>query len=504
MNNGKVCVSVCAETADEVIAGIMRAEEFADMVEVRFDGLDPAQVAKAVDRLPEIRASYLFTFRPKEQGGKRELSLAERLKFWEIIFSRPRPKFMIDLEANPALLLAVDPSSTERIVSMHDFNGVPDDPGTYFDTMAGFGKHIKIAAAARDIVDTIPIWKLIERAKALGREVIPIAMGEAGKYTRVLGLAHGAFLTYVSLDDSSATADGQITARDLIEVYRAKELDRDTRVFGVIGDPVAQSLSPYFQNPALKAEALNAVFLPLLVTDLDAFFNRMVKTGTREVDLNFGGFSVTMPHKQAIMKHLDAIDATAEKIGAVNTVKISDGKLTGYNTDAHGFITPLKAKFGDLEDARVAIFGSGGAARACVFALKNEGADVRVFAREPARAAAIAKDFGVQIDQFRPAEGNLPTDCDIVVNATPMGMKGPLEGQSFFSADQLLGVRFVYDLVTKLTDTPLVVAAKEAGVPAIGGVEMLIAQGAEQFEIWTGREAPIELMRASLLARMTG
>ena len=516
MNEGKICVSVAAETADAMIADIRRAAEFADVIEVRFDCLDAAEIHGIVDNLPEINGTYLFTFRPKEQGGKRDLTLADRLKFWELIFSRPRPNFMIDLEAETSILLAIKPNAIKRIVSQHYFDGVPDDLAPSRDVLAGFGDNIvKIAIASDDIVDAIPVWKLINNAKESGNQVIPIAMGEAGKWTRILGLAHGAFMTYASLDAGKETADGQLTAKDLIEVYRVKELDEDARVYGVIGDPVSQSLSPYMHNPALAAAGENAVFMHLLVKNLDEFMGRMVRRETREVELNFGGFSVTMPHKQSIMKHLDEIDPTAEQIGAVNTVRIEGGKLTGYNTDAHGFITPLKATFGDLRGSRVAIFGAGGAARACVFALRNEDADVSVFVRDPAKAEAFADEFGVELlsisdfkDQLSKTKGEGRktglSGFDIVVDATPLGMTGPLENETLFSADELLGVRFVYDLVTKPTDTPLICEAKKAGIPAIGGVEMLIAQGARQFEIWTGLEAPIKLMRDSLLARMNG
>ena len=331
-------------------------------------------------------------------------------------------------------------------------------------------------------------------------------MGEAGKWTRILGLAHGAFLTYASLDAGKETADGQITAKDLIEIYRVKELDENTKVFGVIGDPVSQSQSPYMHNPSFAAACVNAVFIHLPVKNIDEFMRRMVKPETREVELNFGGFSVTMPHKQLIMKHLDAIDSTAEKIGAVNTVKIDRDKLIGYNTDAHGFITPLKARFGGLRDARVAIFGAGGASRACVYALKEEGADVTVFARDIVKAEAFASEFNVKfgaISNFRSEISNgRSSGFDIIVDATPTGMKGSLENETLFTADELAGVKFVYDIVTKSTDTPLIREAKTAGITALGGIEMLLAQGARQFEIWTGREANVDMMRDSLISRM--
>ncbi|MBK8304863.1 MAG: shikimate dehydrogenase [Chloracidobacterium sp.] len=499
MNNGKICVSVCAETADEMIANIKRAEAFADVIEVRFDCLRGDQIETLRSQISNLKFEkpLLATFRAHEQGGHREVSRDERRVFWQ----EPKDSFWAaDLEEDAI----IDGGNySEKIVSFHDFDGVPVDLDQIYERLAAMDADIiKLAVNVNDITDAISVWNLLERAKADGKQIIPIAMGEAGKWTRILGLAHGAFLTYASLDAGRETADGQITAKELIDTYRVKELDKNTEVFGVIGDPVSQSLSPYMHNAEFAAASVNAVFMHLLVKNLDAFIRRMVKPETREVELNFGGFSVTMPHKQAIIPHLDAIDPTAAKIGAVNTIKIDDGKLIGYNTDARGFITPLLARFGDVRDGRVAIFGAGGASRACVYALQQEGADVTVFARDLNKAKAFADEFGIKYVQL--TTDHRPLTTDIIVDATPLGMKGPLEHESLFSADELSGVKFLYDLVTSVADTPIVRAAKAAGVPAIGGLEMLIAQGVKQFEIWTGKKARPDKMREILLTKMKG
>ncbi len=499
-------MSVCAETAGEIIENIRRAQEFADVIEVRFDCLKNGDFKGLFNDLPEIENTYLFTFRPREQGGKRELTIGERLKFWEHVFWARKDNFIVDLEFDPILLLAVNPTKIERIVSFHDFERTPDNLDLQWAAISEMsGSTVKIAVQTHDITDAIPVWKLIDLASAKKKKIIPIAMGEAGKWTRILGLAHGASMTYASLDTGGETAPGQITAKDLIETYRVKELDKNTKVFGVIGDPASQSLSPYLHNPAFASAGVNAVFIPFLVKDLAEFMRRMVMSQTREVELNFGGFSVTMPHKQAIMKFLDVLDPIAAKIGAVNTVKIENGKLTGHNTDAHGFITPLKARFGSIVDARVAVLGAGGAARACVYELKQEGADVTVFARDPKIGNVIAEEFAAKFTDFskiKVQKSKIGSDFEILVDATPVGMTGPLENESLFTADELTGVRFVYDLVTKAVDTPIIREAKKAGIPTLGGLEMLIAQGAKQFEIWTGREAPVDLMRDAISSRI--
>ncbi|MFL6374757.1 MAG: shikimate dehydrogenase [Pyrinomonadaceae bacterium] len=497
MNNGKICISVCAPTADELVNEIIRAEPRADLIEIRFDCLAEEQLAKAVAAIREIpaRKPLVATYRSPEQGGKRQLTQQQRLHFWGSLGNGFE---LMDLEEDIVNSL----HCSKIIASHHDHDTVAADIEDIYSQLAATDAAvIKIAATANDICDAIPLWKLLYRARSEDREVIPIAMGNAGKWTRILGLAHGAFLTYASLGSGKETADGQVAAEELIELYRVKELDADTRVYGVIGDPITSSRSTYLHNPAFAAAGLNAVFIPLQVRDLDAFMTRMVLPSTREVELNFAGFAVTMPHKQAIQRYLTGIDPIAQAIGAVNTVKIDGEKLAGYNTDAPGFIAPLKQRFPDLKNARVAVLGSGGAARAVIYALKEEGADLTVFARDPQRAEVFATEFNIPLQSLTTVR--CPVSTDVVVNATPLGMRGPNEDETPLTSNELSGVRFVYDLVTRADETPLLREARKAGVDAIGGVEMLIAQGIKQFEIWTGRDAPADLMRRSVMDRLS-
>lgn len=512
MNDGKICISVAAETVDEMIRKIKLAERMGDMLEVRFDSLQRGELealhTRTADRcgpsnkiIESTVAPIISTLRPKDQGGYRELSWEEREDFWnggfETEYCDLEEEFVDDSWSRPW---------RSRICSYHDLSGVPADIDAIFWRLVKTkAENIKIAVYAADATDSISVWKLLDHLRPDGklsaRRVIPIAMGEAGKWTRILGLAHGAFLTYASLDEGEETADGQITAGDLADVYRVKELNRETKVYGVIGDPVSGSLSPHMHNAAFTAAGLNAVFLPLLVKDLDSFFKRMVLPKTREVELNFAGFAVTMPHKHAALQYLDDIDSIAAAIGAVNTVTVDGGKLYGTNTDADGFIKPLKARFGDLRSARVAVLGAGGAARACVYALSQEGADVSVFARDPQNATGFASKFGAAAKSFSDLSPGV-SNADIVVNATPLGMKGPLEHSSPLTAESMKGVKLVFDLVTNPNGTELTRQAELVNIPTLTGLEMLIEQGAKQFEIWTGCEAPLDVMRSAAKDRM--
>jgi 3-dehydroquinate dehydratase / shikimate dehydrogenase len=493
----KICVSVCAKTAVDLIEQTKRAEEFADVIEIRFDCLDDEEIIKVLESKGSKKLDEIVTYRPKEQGGQKPLSSEDRANFWNgeifkksffgLISTTPFCDFA-DLELD-ILEKNLTFSRFQTICSYHDFVSSPENISEIYERILNTDSEIiKIAVQANDITDTIPIWKLLKRAKSENKEFIPIAMGEAGKWTRILGLAHGAFMTYASLDSGSETAPGQISAKDLHEVYRVKELDKDTEVYGILGSNTSVSMSPYMHNAAFKFHGLNSVFVPLQVIDLDEFIRRMVKPETREIELNFCGFSVTMPHKQCIIKHLDFIDETAKAIGAVNTVKIIDGKLHGFNTDAKGFIDPLLNSYGDLKDANVAVFGAGGASKACVYALEKEGAKVTIFGRSEMENGKWKME---NLGRF-----------DIVVNATPIGMKGKFEGETLVVAEQIENVKLVYDLVYNPFQTQLMNEADKAHVPKIGGIAMLIAQAMEQQKIWTGKGAPMKEMSREILARL--
>ena len=523
MNDGKICVSVCASTADETIENIKQAANVADIVEVRFDCLEKGDIAGAVEKMSAagIAVPLIATFRATEQGGRQSITLTDRSAFWA---GDSSPFWGGDFEEDA---FGFSAHWQNKIASYHDFDGVPENLTDIYERLAARDPDvIKIAVATDQITEAIPIWHLLARAKAENKQMIPVAMGEAGKWTRILSLAHGAFLTFAALNSRSETAPGQISAKEMKELYRVEELNTKTAVYGVIGGDTSYSISPMLQNTGFKAAEMNAVFVPLQVGDLDEFMRRMVMPATREVELNFHGFAVTNPHKKAIINYLDHIDETAEKIGAVNTVKVEEGKLFGYNTDAEGFVQPLKKQFGDLAGARIAIVGAGGAARACIYALLAEQAEVTVFARDEEKASKIAEKFGVnwaRISNFRSEisnsedhvskvetqrsglhDGNSEkvfSGFDIIVNSTPLGTKGEAENETVAVAEQLEGVRLVYDLVYNPAETRLLREAKSAGVEAIGGIEMLIAQGAKQFEIWTGQTASIEMLREAVSSR---
>lgn len=441
------------------------------MIELRLDCL-----AAIPENLNDIQLSrpLILTFRPSEQGGHRRLTHEQRKTFWSSTAPRAETIWW-DIEGD--LVDDLAPDWSRVIVSHHDFSGVPADLDQIYKHLAQTPAAVlKIAVQANDIVDCIPVFNLLDRARSEGREIIAIAMGNAGIATRILGPSRGSFLTYGSLNDESATAPGQVNARKLRSLYHVDRIDDETMICGLVGLPVMHSASPHIHNAAFASEGINGVYLPFEVHDAHQFFARMVHPRTRELNWNLRGLSITAPHKQTVMECLDWIEPDAKEIGAVNTVVIEGDRLLGYNTDAAGFVEPLLKRFGSLRDAKVAIIGAGGAARAAIWALQRQQAMVTLFARNLAKAQPLADLFGISCKSL---SGALFNGYDLVVNATP---------QSPATRLQLSGARCVYDLVYNPVETPLLREAQEAGCETLGGLDMLFAQAKLQFELWTGKK----------------
>ena len=500
----KICVPVCVSRAGELREAIVQAAKVADIIELRLDYLDDGELIEVTqhlqDHLRESNLPKILTFRSVDQGGH-IAEIEQRRNFWLSLSKLPKD-CLIDLEFDLAIEFAQNASAGKfdlrnAICSFHDFAGVPKNLETIYEQMAATPARIlKIAVQARDATDCLPIFDLLERAQSEGREMMAIAMGPAGVMTRILGPSRGSFLTYGSLDDESATAPGQVTAKDLREIYRFDQIDRDTEIFGIIGKPVGHSLSRQIHNAAFAAANLNAVYLPFEVTDANEFLRRMVHPKSRELDWNLRGLSVTAPLKSAVMDSLDWIDTAAKAIGAINTIVIRDGEMRGYNTDALAFISPLRRKFESLEKLQCAIVGAGGGARAAAWALREAGAKVSLLARDAAKAQIVAEELGVDYQPL--ARANFE-EFQIVINATPLGTRGSTEDQTVATAEQLRSVRLAYDLVYNPLETRFLREARAAGAQTLSGIEMLIAQAIEQFKLWTGAQPDIEVMREAAM-----
>ena len=470
-----------------------RAREFADVIELRLDCLEDLDfdIETFVNK---VSHPIILTLRPAEQGGYRNLGRSERKAFWARDF---KSDVLCDIEADLVSTSSLDRSRV--IVSHHDFNGVPDDLEQIYERLAATpARIVKIAVHASQITDCIPVFHLLDRAINEQRELIAIAMGNAGIATRILGPSRGAYLTYASLEEETATAPGQVNAQQLRSVYRIDEIDRETMICGLVGLPVMHSVSPHMHNAAFAAEDVNGVYMPFEVRDVEAFVRRMIHPKTRELDWNLRGLSVTAPHKSSVMELLDWVEPKAQEIGAVNTVVVENDRMLGYNTDAYGLIQPLRELKFPLSRQPVAVIGAGGAARTAVWVLKSHGAEVTVFTRNPEKAKQFAQYFEVPCDSL--GSGSF-RGYGLVINATPLG-SGEFVHATPALAEQLAGAGLVYDLIYNPIETEFLKEARRAGCQTLGGLPMLVAQARLQFELWTGKTPSADVMHAAAAAAL--
>jgi 3-dehydroquinate dehydratase/shikimate dehydrogenase len=305
-------------------------------------------------------------------------------------------------------------------------------------------------------------------------------MGTAGLVSRVCPDRFGSAWTF-----GGSAAPGQLPIAVLDSVYRIRSQTATTRLFALTGTPLAHSASPAMHNAAFAHLGMDAVYVAIEVNDASDAPAFLALADTLHVE----GVSVTAPLKRAWEAAGVALDRRASDIGAANTLMTSgDGSWRATNFDVEGFMAPLRRRRLDLDDARCVVLGAGGAARAAAWALKREKARVEISARRADRAAAMANESGVAVGEWPPQPG-----WDLLVNATPVGT-WPGESDSPIPRASVVG-RTVYDLVYHPRRTQLLRWAEEAGIAGIEGLDMLVAQAALQFELWTGRQAPVDVMR---------
>ncbi|MDH7486703.1 MAG: shikimate dehydrogenase [Anaerolineae bacterium] len=275
------------------------------------------------------------------------------------------------------------------------------------------------------------------------------------------------------------------------------EIDAQTKLLGIIGWPVEHSLSPTMHNAAFAALGLNWVYLPLPVPpgQVEAALRGLLTLG-------FRGANVTVPHKEAVMPHLDSITEVAQAIGAVNTLVVGEGRLVGDNTDGAGFLAALQEAGFEPRGRRALVLGAGGAARAVAYALATAGAQVTVLNRTLSRTEALIQHLAPAVPPNSLSPRLLDRDAlveeavraDLLVNATSVGMWPDAEHSPWPDELPLPSHLTVFDLVYNPPETRLLRQARRAGAQAIGGLGMLVHQGALAFRLWTGHSPPLEAM----------
>jgi 3-dehydroquinate dehydratase/shikimate dehydrogenase len=496
---GKLCVAIQATTPAEMWERGTTAAEETKFLEFRLDAL--AKPAAALPGLKDFLAAHrdvssIVTCRRKAFGGHFTGSLTAELE----ILSKAAEAgcSIVDLEVESAeeakasqlakFRNGLRAAGTALLVSFHDFTRTKGLEQAATRIEAFEPDFVKVVSTARTLADNLSVLRLIED-HSLSSHVVGIAMGEEGLISRVLGPRAGAAFTFAAPDEGSETAPGQVSTRTMFDLYRLEQLDQATRIFGAAGNPIGHSLSPLMHNTAFRRESVNAMMLPLKVRVLDDLL-------TVVRDLPLGGVAVTMPLKQEVLPHLANMDPLTARIGACNTLRTgADGKIYGFNTDVAGVVRPLEKRM-RLKGARIVVLGAGGAARAAVFGLVEQGAEVFVVNRTHETAVALArKAHAKSLKQELLAKNKF----DALINTTPCGMAGVK--QALPIKENELNASLVFDMVYNPLDTPLLKLAKARGLAVISGLEMFVQQGARQFEIWTGKPAPeAEMLRVVELA----
>src|SRR5271154_5923339 len=366
------------------------------------------------------------------------------------------------------------------ILSFHDFRGTKNLDETLEKMRAFPADFYKVVSSATTLSVNVTMIQFLGR-EGDNHSLVGLCMGEQGIISRVLGVRAGSVFTFAAVSAGEETAPGQATAQELRSVYRIDTVDAATRVYGVAGDPVAHSLSPAIMNAAFRRENVNAVYLALHAKTLKDLLNCV-----RQIPIH--GLSIPMPYKEAILPHLDNTDSHTTKIGACNTVvRAQDGKLYGFNTDAAGVVRPLQQRI-SLEQAKILVLGAGGAARAAVYGLKERGAEVYILNRTLGPAQKLARSARARL--VKRADLKKLT-FDVIINATSVGMGNTKESPL---NENEIKARYVFDMVYDPPETRLMKMAKAAGAEVIPGIEMFVQQAARQFEIWTGKPAPLDEM----------
>lgn len=464
-------------------------EQGARLVELRLDYISSRVNIQRL--LKERPCPTIVTVRREQDGGKYTGSEeARQMMLREAIANGVE---YVDLEEDIAGDIPRF-GKTKRIISYHSFRNTPDNLRDLHDRLKALDADIvKIATMANQPRDNLRVLEMMQESDV---PTIGMCMGDIGTPSRILGPKFGAPFTYATFHHERVLAPGQLSYDQMVNVYRHDSITKDTAVYGVIADPIGHSLSPQVHNAAFGAAGIDAVYVPFRVPfdTLGQFVEDVPRLGIR-------GLSVTIPHKEAIAKFLTKVDPAVKGIGAVNTVLFKGHEVIGYNTDYKAAMDSLEAALGTvgaipspLKDKRALVLGAGGVARAIMYGLERRGAKATIAGRTRTRAQCLADLFhGRAVDW----QARHNADVDIIINCTPVGMH-PNVDETPFSKSYLKPNMIVFDTVYNPESTLLLKEAKSHGCRVVTGVEMFIRQAGLQFMLFTGREAPYQLMRETL------
>ncbi len=485
-NYPRVCIALGFDnTAALLKCASEEADAGATFFEFRLDYLSkPADSVAAIeDFLEEYPGcSVLATCRRKQNKGLFRGSVDSQIKLLEAATGAGATSVDLEIESaeNAPERAAKLRTAATLIISYHNFTSTPAMETVLRRMEKVPADAYKIVTTARKPSDNL---RLLSLAKSHPRvPMIVLSMGEAGFPTRVIAPIFNGLYSYASPAAAEGTAPGQISGRRLRSQYHIDKLSKKTKIYGVVADPVGHSLSPQVHNRAFQSRRVDAVYVPFQTAS-----NRLKDFFDTAAELPVAGFSVTIPHKQKVMRYLDLVDPLARRIGAVNTVWRKGGKWRGTNTDIAGVTAPLERLI-RLPKSSILLVGNGGAARAAAFALTGKGAEVSITGRNGDRVKKLAGACGGEALRESDLAGR---HFDALIHATPLGMH-PHTDECYFQDE--IPADVVFDMVYNPLETALIRRARSEKKQVIEGLQMFIEQAVRQFEIWTGLSAPAEAM----------
>ena len=496
MSKSRICLCLTAKTVKEDLALIEKYRPYIDLVELRVDLLEEDERLEVRDFPAKAGIPCILTIRRTVDGGEFSEGEAARSMLFAraLAFPNEDPKknfayvdFVEDFRIS-SLQDAALAYGTKIIRSFHDMNDPLPSISEKLKTMRASSFEIpKIAFMPHSLRDVTKMYK--EMRQFEDSDQIVVAMGAIGLPSRILANRFHSYLSYTSPEDLDLILKdiGHTDPKTLEEIYHFHEIDDETKLFGITGWPLKYTSSPKLHNDSFKRESINAVYFP---------FKAEKAIEAIEFADVFGvqGFSVTIPHKEEIIKHLFSYDKKVEKIGACNTVVKQEGLWIGYNTDCTGFSRALLEFTGtkNLKGRKVAIIGAGGAAKAVVYAVKELGGKACIFNRTVSKARALGKKYGFEYATL--GSESIPLlkkYSDIIIQTTSKGMGSTEESNE--SNDPLwfydfYGAEMIYDIIYEPEVTPIMARAQKAGCKVRNGYTMLKYQGEEQFRLFTSEK----------------
>ncbi|MEZ6055917.1 MAG: shikimate dehydrogenase [Planctomycetaceae bacterium] len=460
-------------------------ERGAELVELRLDWLGNApDLARLLGQRP---TAVVVTCRRPDDGGRWRGTEEQRMVLLrQAILSGAE---YVDLELDVAGKVPRY-GKTKRIVSYHNFQETPADLAAIHEQLTRHDPDIvKIVTMANSPIDNIRMLQLVASAKV---PTVGFCMGEFGLVSRILCGKYGSPFTFATFSKERVMAPGQLSFEEMRDIYRYDEISRETKVFGVLGDPIGHSLSPLLHNTAFRHEKIDAVYMPFRVPAEQ--FNEVLKAFEK---LDVQGYSITIPHKQAAADFAAIKTESVTEIGAANTLfRDERGRWVASNTDYDAAMSTIRLGLGDesLSGKRVLMLGAGGVARAIGLGCVRAGAVLTIANRSKKSGQALAGALGCQHVTW---ENRGAQFADVLINCTPIGMY-PEMNATPFEMHWLRDNMLVFDTIYNPENTLLIKEAREHGCRVASGLEMFVRQAAAQFERFAGRPAPLDFMRDTL------